>query len=457
MAFAILLIGLFPVIFLADLFTDQDVEPEDPEGVDAAEPETELSDTGDFIAAEDDAPLAPNLHDAGADPEPIQPISEDEPAHDGSEIDPGDVLAPILDDDPPHGGTPVDPGDVLSPIDEPGEDYDGDGSQLQEALAEETDFTAGLQMLGERVGDMDEVELGEGDDSFAADDDGVPDTGSGTVSDWDGTPILTDTAPVDVISAGGGDDDITLGDQAGYGFGGAGDDTLTAGEGMAALLGGDGDDVITGSETGVGLWADGGSGNDVITGGAANDTLFGGSHTEAGAEELDNDTIDGGDGDDRIAGGFGADTLSGGDGDDVIDHLGRVEENIHWERHDFAWHIDNDADELDGGDGNDQLVMDRADTATGGAGADTFWVYFDDESGEGAADIQDFTIGEDFLRISLNPEIDHGDMALEVAPSANGQDGEVRVNGVPVAILRGAAAASAADVFVEVSQNVFVA
>ena len=84
-------------------------------------------------------------------------------------------------------------------------------------------------------------------------------------------------------------------------------------------------------------------------------------------------------------------------------------------------------------------------------------MFFDDASGDGAADIQDFAVGEDFLRVSLNPEIDHGDMALEVAPSPDGNDGMVRVNGSLVAILRGAAGATSADVYVEVAENIFVA
>ncbi len=169
----------------------------------------------------------------------------------------------------------------------------------------------------------------------------------------------------------------------------------------------------------------------------------------------DDDTIVGGGGDDIITGGYGADTLVGGDGDDVIDHLGRAEQDISAPHHAFAWHIDNDADALFGGDGNDTLIMDRADNATGGTGNDTFWVYFDDASGSGAADVGDFTVGEDFLRITLNPELDHGDMVLRVEPSDDGADGIVRVNDAIVAILRGAANATEADMLVEVTENIF--
>jgi len=456
MGFAFLILGLFPVVFLADMFLDQDNGDDDESSSEESADSATINEDGDFIAEPDDADISAVFGSESMD-DPLQPITDDTEPFAGSEIDPDEVLQPIEIDIEPAPGADVGPADVLSPVDEPGEDYAGGGTALQEILDSETSFNAGIEMLGRTIGDTDDNELGDGGAVFAAEDDGVAGTGSGTFSDWDGTPILADSVDIDVVSGGDGDDDITLGDTAGYAAGGAGDDTLTAGEGFAALLGGDGEDVIAGQEAGVGLWADGGLGNDTILGSGGDDVLFGGAHALADAAAQDADAIDGGAGDDRIAGGFGADTLSGGDGDDIINHNGRVEEEIHWERHDFAWHIDNDADQLDGGNGNDTLVLDRADSASGGEGMDTFWVYFDDVSGAGAADIRDFAVGEDFLRVSLNPETDHGDLALDVAPSPDGSDGMVRVNGELVAILRGAANATSADVYVEVAENVFVA
>ena len=187
----------------------------------------------------------------------------------------------------------------------------------------------------------------------------------------------------------------------------------------------------------------------------ADELLNGGAHGPDGADAADDDTISGGGGDDHILGGYGADVLRGDAGDDVINHLGRAEEQTGQERHEFAWHIDNDADSLAGGAGNDTLIMDRADSATGGDGMDTFWVYFDGASGSGAADIGDFTTGEDFLRVTLNPDLNHGDLAVDVMPSDDGADGLVTVNGETVAILRGAPDATVDDVYVEIVENIF--
>ena len=125
------------------------------------------------------------------------------------------------------------------------------------------------------------------------------------------------------------------------------------------------------------------------------------------------------------------------------------------EQRDFSWHIDNDADVLDGGDGNDTLIFDRADTATGGAGNDTFWLYHDTGSGVGFAEITDFSSGQDFLRISLNPDLTSGDPDVTVAPSGDGSDGIVTVNGEGVAVLVGAPGATVADVYVDVPENIF--
>jgi len=453
MEIVLILLGLFPVMFLFDHFSDSNGGSDDEASDTTMAANTGVD--GDFFSENDetDSPLS-DMTGPGTGLDPLEPITDDDIPFEGAEIDPDEVLAPITDDDEPFEGVETDPSDVLSPIIEPGDEYSGGGSTLQELIANESDFSAGVAMLGERIGETEDEALGAGDNIFAAEDDGIPGTGSGALTDWDGTPILSDDVPIAVVNGGAGNDELMLGDGAGYAFGGEGDDTLIAGEGKAALFGGTGDDVIEGDANGLGFWADAGKGHDTITGGAGDDTLYGGAHSPEDAG--DDDLIEGGAGDDLIAGGYGADTLIGGEGDDVINHLGRLEEQIHWERHDFAWHIDNDADALDGGVGNDTLIMDRADTATGGEGSDVFWVYFDGSSGEGAAQITDFTIGEDFLRVTLNPTIDHGDMNIDVAPSDNGLDGVVRVNGETVAILQGTPGATAADVYVEVVDNIFV-
>lgn len=83
-----------------------------------------------------------------------------------------------------------------------------------------------------------------------------------------------------------------------------------------------------------------------LTGTAGDDTLVGGSG---------NDTLRGGAGNDLLLGGPGDDLLIGGPGDDtLVGGAGR--------------------DTLDGGAGNDTLVVDAADIARGGTGADRFVV-----------------------------------------------------------------------------------
>lgn len=452
MGFALLFLGVLPIVFFSGVFHGGEGDP-DSEG-EAPLPEDSPATTGDLL---DSIFGGTEDGDAGIGGDPLVPVTDDDVPVDGGDVDPADVLTPVVDDDLPFAGDAVDPFMVIDPSDEPGEEYpvDGDGTLLQQNLASETDATTGIGYLGIRIGATTDLTLSAGDDSHAEGDDAVPGTGRGALGVWDGTPFLIADDPVAVIVGGDGDDMIATGDGAAYAFGGAGDDRLSAGEGVAVLFGGAGADRLTGTDTGVTAWLDGGDGNDVLIGGAAGEVLDGGAHDAGDAGVEDDDVIYGGGGDDVIRGGYGADILSGGDGDDVIDHLGRTEERIVWERHAFGWHIDNDADMLDGGAGDDTLIMDRADTATGGAGTDTFWVYFDGASGGGAAEVADFSVGEDFLRVTLNPEIAHGDRTVEVRPSADGQDGLVSVNGQLVAVLRGAPGASAADVYVEVVEDVF--
>ncbi|WP_281840723.1 calcium-binding protein [Sinisalibacter aestuarii] len=384
----------------------------------------------------------------------LSPITGDEAPFAGEDVPPDEVLKPVEEDEEPVIGGETDPDELLDPVDEPGEDAPApqDATLLQRLLGSQTDFSAGAGWLGKYGPDTDETELAGNEDHTEEDEDTNPILPV-ILASRDGTPAIGSAGPVNVISGGEGDTRITLGSTPAYAFGGDGSDTITGGAGAAAIFGGAGDDRLAGTATAT--WIDGGEGDDVIAGGEGDDTLWGGAHGAGDDAVQDDDAISGGDGDDHIAGGYGADTLSGGAGDDVIDHLGRVEQTYSVPHHEFAWHIDNDADTLDGGAGNDTLIMDRADSAIGGTGHDTFWVYFDDATGSGAADVGDFSVGEDFLRITLNPDLDHGDMALRVEPSADGQDAIVRVNDAIVAILRGAPNATGADVLVEVTGNIF--
>ena len=494
MLYALLVLGLLPMLFMADIFPDAGEEEgegdealtngtgagdvlgvilgessgtsEDGAGADGktgdgADVKDTVRDglTGDRWLIMDDSGMLPDMPETGdvIAPDTGDDIPPDEPLP----VDPDTVIAPDTGDDaPPDEPLPVE-GPVLDPNDTPGEEYPiaGDGTLLQRLLAEQSDATTGIGFLGTRITETTDIGLGEGDDGFALDDDGIAGTGTGEMRLWNGTPLVDAEGGPVVVDAGGGDDVITSGDAAAYVFGGAGDDVITLGEGAAAAFGGDGADVITGSDAAdpdghATFYLNGGAGSDLIHGRAAHEYIEGGVH-EDGTGEADDDTLDGGGGNDSIRGGHGADSISGGAGSDVIDHLGHAEERVAAERHEFNWHIDNDADTLDGGDGDDTLIFDRADVATGGAGNDTFWLYFDHGSGAGHAEVTDFEPGADFLRIELNPEAVRGEPVVGVGPSDDGEDGIVTVNGAVVAVLTGSPHATAADIYVEITENLF--
>ncbi|MGH1370092.1 MAG: calcium-binding protein [Maritimibacter sp.] len=446
MGFLFLILGFFPLFILGDMVAGSDEESDDgEEGTGQGyESSTETQSVSDEF-------MGPPQTQADSDP--LSPVIEDETPIEGDPVDPSSEISPNTDDETPLEGDVVDADDILDPNDKPDEEFfiDGDGTHLQHLLTEQTDASSGIGYLGTTIDDTQDVELGAGDQSVALADDAETGTGEGTLSDWDGTPVLQTEGDVNVVDGGAGNDVITTGDEAAYAFGGTGDDTLSAGEGAAALFGGAGNDTLAGSAAQT--YLDGGEGDDTLQGGAGDEVLRGGAHGADDADTQDDDTIDGGAGDDRISGGFGADTLSGGDGDDVIDHHGRAEQEVHGEHQEFGWHIDGATDTLDGGAGDDTLIIDSEDTATGGSGMDTFWLYNDGMS-ESVAQITDFENGIDTLRITLDPEGAWGDMEVAVTPSLDGLDGIVSVNGETMAILRGGASATTGDIYVELGQNI---
>ncbi len=423
MLLGLLLLGLVPAAFLADSFTDGRAEVEPDEGQDVP---TE-NEAGDFIASPD-------------------------PTTDGDEaVDDG-----VTDPDNPD----PDNNDILDPIDQPGEGApEGpDATLLDGLLGKNCDAIYGLEDYEHIMGETDPLQLGDGDDSYTGTSDGIK--ADAALDLFKGTPFveLQEDGLVGVIDGQGGDDTITTGDDASFAFGGEGDDKITVGAAPAAVFGGEGNDEIIGAYTAdsdeYSGYLDGGIGNDLVKGGEGVDLIFGGQHDDNG-EGPDNDTLSGGAGDDQINGGYGADIIEGDEGDDVLNHLGHAMEQSGAERSSFDWHIDNEADTLDGGEGNDTIIFDRADTATGGVGADNFHLYFDDESGEGHADVTDFVPGEDFLKVTLDPDEKPDDVSLEVKASEDGADGLVVVNGEVVAILQGAPNATSADVYVEVAQDIY--
>ena len=428
MLLSLLFLSLVPVAYLADSFNDGPQDDADDDAGHGTEPSP--TDTGDFI---------------------IDGVDDDTNT---------DVLLPVTDDPVIPGSDIGNPADVLDPNEGLGDgpSPDRDQSLLDQLLGTETDSHYGREELPSFLGTMDEIELTEGEDQFAATDDDQSGTGAGTIEDFHGSPVVADEDDeVFVLDGGSGNDTFALGDEAGYVFGNDGDDTIVSGEGAVAAFGGFGDDVLDSSQS-IDSFLDGGTGNDILQGGDGDDQLFGGDHDhhdQTQGDTTDNDELIGGAGDDALYGGYGADTLSGGDGDDMINHLGHAMERSEAGHHDFDWHIDGDADHLDGGQGNDTLIMDRADTATGGSGDDVFWVYSDADAGDESAEVTDFVPGQDFLRVSLDPDQDPDSLEYDVHPSASGEDGVVMVNGEVVAILKGAPGATTHDVYVEVTQEAF--
>ncbi|HEY5724265.1 MAG TPA: M10 family metallopeptidase, partial [Allosphingosinicella sp.] len=119
-----------------------------------------------------------------------------------------------------------------------------------------------------------------------------------------------------VVSGGGGNDNIRAGFGASTLRGDAGDDSIGGSDLVDIIEGGDGNDNV--DAAGGNDWIDGGADQDALWGQGGNDRILGG----AGDDDLrgghDSDTIDGGDGNDRIRGGRDGDTLEGGAGDDHL-------------------------------------------------------------------------------------------------------------------------------------------
>ncbi|MEL6105485.1 MAG: right-handed parallel beta-helix repeat-containing protein, partial [Planctomycetota bacterium] len=178
------------------------------------------------------------------------------------------------------------------------------------------------------------------------------------------------------IRTGGGDDDVTGGQNrdhidGGAGIdllrGGPGDDTLIAGSGIGnQLFGGDGNDLLVGSDDGAETdpnFADAVRFGDLIQGDAGDDRIY----ALGGA-----DLILGGLGDDWIDAGPGSDNASGGDGDDTIfAGVGLNEFVDGGDDDDQIWGSNNGNDTLLGGPGSDDIRgQDGNDTINGGDGPD---------------------------------------------------------------------------------------
>lgn len=140
-----------------------------------------------------------------------------------------------------------------------------------------------------------------------------------------------------VVSLSSGNDARILSDDGDLAFGFAGDDQVTGGLGDDILLMGSGDDI-----------AIGGGGDDIVAGGSGADSLEGGDGADILAGGRGNDTVLGGAGEDILIDGLGADSVDGGAGKDIFIFIddalkGTTDDGL--------------TDTIQGGDGDDALVL----------------------------------------------------------------------------------------------------
>jgi len=237
----------------------------------------------------------------------------------------------------------------------------------------------------------------------------------------------------------------------------AGDDTVTGAAGDDSLSGQTGADVLTGA-----------AGDDLLFGGAGSDTIDGGADDDIISGGANDDFLRGGAGNDIMSGDNGADTLGGGLGDDVIfgtetaigatnagDFAALLAENpadpIGATYFPAAGSDDSDvADTLDGGYGDDVLVLGSSDIAEGGAGDDLFnigdWI-----TAGNSATLSDYTAGEDQIVYSFDFAAGAPDTVTVTDDGAG--NALITVDGQVVATVTGAAATLSSDDIVLLSRS----
>lgn len=217
----------------------------------------------------------------------------------------------------------------------------------------------------------------------------------------DASDILDGFGGDDAIWGGAGNDLLGGRDGADSLDGGIGDDNLHGGGGDDGLTGGDGDDVLHGED-----------GDDTLTGDLGADGLFGHEGDDSLAGAMGDDSLGGGGGDDRLTGDDGDDVLAGGSGADLLGG-GRGSDQIEGgDGADTLWGgdagtPDAEADFLNGGAGDDLLMLGAGDYANGGEGEDAFALQ-DLHAGDPVAQITDFDPAEDTIVViydaTLHPQ-----------------------------------------------------
>lgn len=274
---------------------------------------------------------------------------------------------------------------------EPEEDEFADSPQSDDL---ERAVEPGREVFGTALNEV--LSGGDGDDQIYGE------GGSDVIDGRDGQDLIDSGPGHDAVWASGGDD---------LALGGDGNDSLMGQDGHDYLNGGVGDDSLLG-----------GMGEDELSGEAGNDTLLGGA---------DRDNLDGGEGDDWVAGGDGSDAVAGGRGSDIVD--GGAGDD--WLAGMSGAIDDFEMDFLNGDAGNDSFILGSGDIATGGEGADSFYVP---ETGDiaGPAEITDYNSAEDQL-VVMYDGAQHPDPTLTVETSEDGDESTILLDGYAVAVVRG--------------------
>lgn len=237
-----------------------------------------------------------------------------------------------------------------------------------------------------------------------------------------GNDLIHGGGGTDLIDGRDGGDRIEAGDGHDAVWAGEGDDTVQGGEGNDSLTGQAGNDVLFGGTGADSLMGD--LGDDTLSGDEGNDTLLGGTGNDSLDGGAGSDWLAGGEGDDSLAGKDGSDILDGGNGNDWISGLdGAVD--------------DFDEDFLNGGAGNDTMLLGAGDHATGDDGEDTF-VLAEVGGGGVLAEIGDYDATQDQLVVMYDPST-HPDPQISVEPAADGTHSTILMDGTPVAVVRGSA------------------
>lgn len=218
----------------------------------------------------------------------------------------------------------------------------------------------------------------------------------------------------------GDDSDNTIMGTNGFDIidGKGGDDDLTGKTGEDIILGGEGHDLIKGR-----------AGDDLLQGGEGNDSLRGGQ---------DDDFLIGGAGDDVIYGAEGNDTIVGADVfsrdltvDDVI---ALAKDPTHMpDGYEEVVPTEAESNYLNGGQGDDVLILGSNDTGVGGEGADVFQIGQWVADGQAPALITDFATADDLLVVSY----DEADTAPTITLQVVNEETHVFANGTLVVRVAG--------------------